>query len=132
MKKLIISFLILVPFFATYAFVLDEKLSDHKLEERATDLFKIVKCPICSGESLYESQSQLAYDMRKAIRERIKSGNGDEEIISDLKHIYGDQIINIPPFNPNTYMLWALPMLTLFVGILIITAFYYRKINILN
>ncbi|WP_339048508.1 cytochrome c-type biogenesis protein [Candidatus Mesenet endosymbiont of Phosphuga atrata] len=116
----------LIPFFVVHAFVLDEKLSDHKLEERATDLFKIVKCPICAGESLYESQSQLAYDMRKAIRERIKSGDSDEEIISDLRHVYGDKIISIPPFN---YMLWILPMLIFFVGISIISTFYYRKIN---
>lgn len=129
MKILTISLFILVPFFAVYAFVLDEKLSDHKLEERATGLFKIIKCPICSGESLYESQSQLAYDMRKAIRERIKNSDSDEEIISDLRHIYGDKIINVPPLKTNTYMLWILPILTFFAGALIVIVFCYRKIN---
>ncbi|GHM58063.1 MAG: cytochrome c-type biogenesis protein CcmH [Candidatus Mesenet longicola] len=129
MRTLVISFLVLISF-AAYAFVLDEKLSDHKLEERAADIFKIVKCPICAGESLYESQSQLACDMRKAIRERIKNGDSDEEIISDLRHIYGDKIINVPLFKINTYALWILPILIFFVGILIISMFHYRKINI--
>ncbi|WP_339045207.1 cytochrome c-type biogenesis protein CcmH [Candidatus Mesenet endosymbiont of Agriotes lineatus] len=129
MRTLVISFLILIPFFAVHAFVLDEELSDYKLEKHAIDLFKIVKCPVCSGESLYESQSQLAYDMRKAIRERIRSGDSDEEIISNLRYIYGDRIINIPPFKTNTYMLWTLPVLIFFIGISIISTFYYKKTN---
>ncbi len=118
MRILIISFLI--PLFAAYSFVLDEKLSNYEMEKRAVNLFKIIKCLVCAGESLHESQSQLACNMRAIIREKISNGYSDGQIISDLRLSYGDQIINAPPLKINTYILWALPILIFLVGIVVI------------
>ncbi len=77
-----------------YSFVLDEKLLDENMEKRAIRLFKVIKCPICTGEVLFESQSEVAYNMRNIIRNMIKYGNTDEEIILKLKNFYGNQVVN--------------------------------------
>ncbi|QKX02063.1 cytochrome c-type biogenesis protein [Wolbachia endosymbiont of Dirofilaria (Dirofilaria) immitis] len=102
------------------AFTLDDKLKDKIMEKRATNLFKIIKCPICSGESLSESESQIAYDMRKAIRKKISNGYTDKQIILELKNSYGDSIITIPPIKPSTYILWFTPFIILLIGCFLI------------
>ncbi|GFT84961.1 ISSod13 transposase [Nephila pilipes] len=95
------------------------------MEKRATSLFEIIRCPICSGESLSESGSQIAYDMREAIRKKINDGYTDEEIISELKNSYGNSIITIPP---STYILWFIPLTTLLVGCFLIRNVWIRKV----
>ncbi|MGL9718225.1 MAG: cytochrome c-type biogenesis protein [Wolbachia sp.] len=98
------------------AFTLDDKLKDKGMEKRATNLFEIIKCPICSGESLSESESQVAYDMRKTIRKKISDGYTNEQIISELKNSYGNSIIIIPPVKSSTYVLWFMPLIILLAG----------------
>ncbi|BET28197.1 hypothetical protein wCauATS_03990 [Wolbachia pipientis] len=90
------------------------------MEKRATSLFEIIRCPICSGESLSESGSQIAYDMREAIRKKINDGYTDEEIISELKNSYGNSIIIVPPIKSSTYILWFIPLTTLLIGCFLI------------
>ncbi len=102
------------------AFALDDELRDKVMEKRATNLFKIIKCPICSGESLSESESQIAYDMRKAIRRKISNGYTDKQIILELKNSYGNSIITIPPIKPSTYILWFIPLTILLIGCFLI------------
>ncbi|RLT61332.1 cytochrome C biogenesis family protein [Wolbachia endosymbiont of Drosophila ananassae] len=102
------------------AFTLDNKLRDKSMEKRATSLFEIIRCPICSGESLSESGSQIAYDMREAIRKKINDGYTDEEIISELKNSYGNSIIIVPPIKSSTYILWFIPLTTLLIGCFLI------------
>ncbi|ABD44714.1 cytochrome C biogenesis family protein [Ehrlichia chaffeensis str. Heartland] len=114
--------------FSAYSFSIDEKLVNNEMELRAIDLFKIVRCLICSGESIYESQSQLAYDMRLMIRNKIKNGYNDNQIITELRNYYGNQITILPPYNPYTYPLWILPILIFGIGIIIIIKFIYYKI----
>ncbi|WCR53795.1 MAG: Cytochrome c-type biogenesis protein CcmH [Wolbachia endosymbiont of Ctenocephalides orientis wCori] len=100
----------------TNAFTLDSKLPSENMERRAISLFNIIKCPICSGESLSESRSQLAHEMRETIRKKISEGNTDKEIISELKDFYGDSIVIIPPVKPSTYILWCAPLIVLLIG----------------
>ncbi|MGN7619245.1 MAG: cytochrome c-type biogenesis protein [Ehrlichia sp.] len=87
------------------------------MELRAVNLFKIVRCLICSGESVYESQSQLARDMRMVIRDKITNGYDDGQIISELRDNYGNQIIIIPPYNLHTYLLWIFPTFIFGMGV---------------
>ncbi|MDM8335524.1 cytochrome c-type biogenesis protein [Wolbachia pipientis] len=119
--KTVISLLFILIFHSSIkAFTLDDKLRDKSMEKRATNLFEIIKCPICSGESLSESESQIAYDMRKAIRKKIGDGYTDEQIISELKNSYGNSIIIIPPVKSSTYILWVIPLAVLLIGCFLI------------
>ncbi|CEI85470.1 cytochrome c-type biogenesis protein CcmH [Ehrlichia minasensis] len=116
-----------LSFSSAYAFSIDQKLTNNDMELRAINLFKIVRCLICSGESIYESQSQLAYDMRSMIRNKIQNGYNDNQIITELQNYYGNQIIINPPYNSYTYLLWILPALIFIIGIVLLVKFMYNR-----
>ncbi|ACN95551.1 cytochrome c-type biogenesis protein [Wolbachia pipientis] len=120
MRAVVSLLFILIFHSGVNAFTLDNKLRDKSMEKRATSLFEIIRCSICSGESLSESGSQIAYDMREAIRKKINDGYTDEEIISELKNSYGNSIIIVPPIKSSTYILWFIPLTTLLIGCFLI------------
>lgn len=93
-----------------------EKLSDPKLEARAMALQRELRCLVCQGESLDESNSQLADDLRRLIRARIQRGESDRQITAFLVSRYGDVILMKPPLEPGTYLLWFGPLLILVLG----------------
>ncbi|QIT36145.1 cytochrome c-type biogenesis protein [Wolbachia endosymbiont of Brugia pahangi] len=119
--KILISLLFILIFYSSAnAFTLDDKLRDKNMEKRATNLFEMIKCPICSGELLSESGSQVAYNMRKMIREKISDGYTDEQITSELRNSYGDSIIIVPPVKFSTYILWLIPLVIPLIGCFLI------------
>ncbi len=93
-----------------------EKLSDPKLEARAVALQRNLRCVVCQGESLDESNAQLADDLRRLIRARIAQGQSDKEIIRFLVSRYGNVILMKPPLETGTYALWFGPLLVLLAG----------------
>ncbi len=93
-----------------------EKLSDPKLEARAVALQRELRCLVCTGESLDESNAQLADDLRRLIRARIAAGESDKQIKDYLVSRYGDVILMKPPLETDTYLLWFGPLLILVVG----------------
>jgi cytochrome c-type biogenesis protein CcmH len=93
-----------------------EKLADPKLEARAVALQRNLRCLVCQGESLDESNSQLADDLRRLIRARIEAGESDREITRFLVSRYGNVILMKPPLEPGTYALWFGPLLILVLG----------------
>ncbi len=126
--RVVVSLLFILIFHSgVNAFTLDNKLRDKSMEKRATSLFEIIRCPICSGESLSESGSLIAYDMREAIRKKINDGYTDEEIISELKNSYGNSIIIVPPIKSSTYILWFIPLTTLLIGCFLIRKYSIRS-----
>lgn len=87
-----------------------ERLSDPKLEARAVALQKQFRCLVCQGESLDESNADLARDLRRLIRAQIAAGASDDEITHYLVSRYGDFILMKPPLRAETYVLWFGPM----------------------
>jgi cytochrome c-type biogenesis protein CcmH len=71
---------------------------------------------VCQGESIDESNAQLAADLRALIRERIKAGDSDEQIKQFLVSRYGDFILMKPPFDASTYALWLTPFAVLILA----------------
>jgi len=86
-----------------------DALSDPAQEARARALQKELRCLVCQGESLDESNASLAVDLRHLIRARIKSGESNAQIESYLVSRYGDFILMNPPFEQRTYALWLTP-----------------------
>ena len=80
---------------------------------------------ICQNQSIDESNSPLAKDLRILIRDKIKEGNKDEEIYKFLTDRYGDFILLKPPLNSKNLILWLLPFIFLFLGIYVV--FYHNK-----
>lgn len=92
----------------------ESPLTDMHLEARAQMLFEEVRCVVCQHESIADSPSGLASDMRRLIREEITSGATDETIRADLVRRWGDFVLFRPPLAPATLFLWFGPLAGLF------------------
>jgi len=91
-------------------------LADPAQEARARALQKELRCMVCQGESIDESNAPLAADLRQLIREHIKAGESDAQIKDYLVARYGDVILMRPPFDSATYALWLTPLVVLMLG----------------
>ena len=124
---IIIVIICLTQFFSKNCFAVepDEILQDQKLELRARDISKNIRCMICQNQSIDESNAPLARDLRILIRNKIKEGNNNEEIYIFLTDRYGDFILLKPPLKLSTLALWFLPFIFFIVGIFIV--FWHNK-----
>lgn len=91
-------------------------LSDPSLEMRARALQKELRCVVCQGESIDESNAPIAADIRKLIRERIEAGDSDSQIKNYLVGRYGDFVLMKPPLQPDTWVLWFGPVAVLAIA----------------
>ena len=99
------------------------KADEIKLQNKIS---KNLRCLICQGQSVYDSQSDFALSMKILIQNKIDEGKNDEQIYDFLKSKYGEWIVYDPEINKNTVLLWVLPLiLFVFGGILIL-----RKVSI--
>lgn len=90
---------------------------DPALEKRVANLSKEIRCLVCQNETLAESRADLAVDLRNEIREQMKAGKTDQEIIAFLTERYGDFVLYRPPMRPTTYLLWFGPFALLLFGL---------------
>ena len=98
---------------------------DPATEKRLQALSKELRCLVCQNETLADSQAGLAEDLRREIREQIKAGKTDQEIIFFLTQRYGQFILYRPQVTPTTYLLWFGPFLLLLGGLFIL--FHYIR-----
>ncbi len=90
---------------------------NRELEKRVMALSRQLRCLVCQNETLADSQAELAADLRKQIREQMKAGRNDKEIVAFLTDRYGDFVLYRPPLKPRTYVLWFGPFLLLGGGL---------------
>ena len=81
---------------------------------------KNLRCLICQGQSIYDSQSDFAESMKLVVRQKLEAGMSENEIYSFLEDQYGEWILYDPKFNNKTYFLWILPLLMFLFGALLI------------
>ncbi|WP_242468840.1 cytochrome c-type biogenesis protein [Rhodovibrio salinarum] len=105
----------------------DEKLDDPKLEQRAQELGKEIRCLVCQSESIANSNADLAKDLRILVREKIQEGMSNAEIKDFLQARYGDYVLLRPPMKPETYVLWYGPAVVTALGALGIGVFFWRR-----
>jgi len=90
---------------------------------------KNLRCIICQGQSIYDSQSDFAVSMRLLINKKIEEGLSEKEIYEFLKDKYGEWIVYDTSFNKNTFILWGLPVLLFFLGgAIILKKLVFRKV----
>ncbi len=94
----------------------DEILQDPVQEQTAREVFKDVRCPVCTHQSLLESDAGLSKDLRNAIRQQVVAGKSQKEIHIYLTDRYGQEILLKPPVNSSTYILWGLPVVIFIVA----------------
>jgi cytochrome c-type biogenesis protein CcmH len=94
----------------------NRQLPDPRQEARARALMEELRCLVCQGQSIADSDAELAGDMRALVRERIAAGDDPRAIRAWLVERYGDWVSFKPPVEPLTWPLWAAPILLLAAG----------------
>jgi len=127
-KQIIKSFIILaftLPFIGLFA-----KESNPEIEERIHRINLQIRCMVCQTQTIDDSDSQLAKDLRAIVRQKVIEGKTEEEIFTFFRNRYGDYILMKPPLQQNTIILWLTPFLGLLFGLLIIYRFlFYKRIG---
>ncbi len=100
---------------------------DPALEKRVMALAEDLRCLVCQNESLAGSHAPLAVDLRQQIREQMKAGKSDKEIVAFMTERYGDFVLFRPPVKTSTYLLWFGPFLLLAVGIYVQLLYLKRR-----
>jgi cytochrome c-type biogenesis protein CcmH len=114
MKRLIFSFLLAASLgSAAFAAPVAGTFSSQAMETRARALQRQLRCLVCQGESIDESQAPLAAELRHLVREQMADGRSDGQIKQFLVARYGDFILMEPPLQPDTYFLWLAPFVVL-------------------
>ena len=94
----------------------DRQLPDARQEAQATALMHEIRCLVCQGQSVADSDAELAGDMRALIRQRIAAGEKPADVRAWLVERYGDWVSFDPPVKPLTWPLWAAPIVILLAG----------------
>jgi len=99
--------------------------SNEKNNELKSKILKNIRCLICQGQSVYDSESEFASSIKLIVDKKINEGLKEERIYEFLREKYGDWIIYDPQLNKNTYILWLLPLLLFLFG----GAIIFKKLN---
>tara|TARA_Y100000389_G_C17435954_1_gene505510 strand:- start:338 stop:718 length:381 start_codon:yes stop_codon:yes gene_type:complete len=90
--------------------------SDEKNEILKIKVLKNIRCLICQGQSVYDSESDFAASIKLIVDRKVDEGFSEKEIYNYLREKYGEWIIYDPKLNKNTYILWLLPLLLFLLG----------------
>ena len=105
----------------------DEILPDARLETRARGLSHELRCMVCQNQSIDDSDAPLARDLRILVRERLKAGDSDAQVLDFLTARYGQFVLLKPRFGWDTALLWGAPAAVLLVGGLAIVLAWRRR-----
>ena len=119
MKKILI--LIILTLFSQNIF------ADENLDKKAREINKKIRCVVCQSQSIDDSDSILARDLRVLIKQKLEEGQSEKEITNYLVERYGEFILLKPKFNPSTYLLWLAPILILLFGIFLIRGIFRKN-----
>ena len=129
-KSLVLPILLLLMLAlptAIHAVEPDEMLADPALEARARAISQEIRCLVCQNQSIDDSNADLARDLRLLVRERLLTGDSDEQVRQFLVDRYGDFVLLRPALRPGTYVLWFGPAVMLVLAIVIIAAYFRRQ-----
>ncbi len=107
----------------------DEMLSNPKLEARAREIGKELRCLVCQNQSIDDSDADLAHDLRVLVRQRVQAGDTDEQVKQYIVARYGTYVLLKPPFDAETYFLWFGPLILLLCGAVLATIYYRRTVR---
>ena len=117
--KLLILFCLVFSISLTYPKI--SKGNEQTIEKRLNEISNNVRCLVCRNQSIYDSNSDFANDIKKMIIIHLKDNKSDEFIYKFLKSKYGEYILFKPPFQINTLILWILPFILIISGLIFFT-----------
>jgi len=131
--KLLLFFILLNLCFVSGAIAKEAQPSeDPQIEQRMKALTEQLRCLVCQNETLADSHADLAEDLRKQIREQMKAGKSDQEILAYLTQRYGDFVLYKPPVKLTTYLLWFGPFALLLSGIFVLYLYVKRRRELID
>jgi cytochrome c-type biogenesis protein CcmH len=119
MKKLFL--ILLISIFSSNLLAIDTII-----EQREIKLYRQIRCMVCNGQSIAESDTQFAVNLKQEISKQLKQGKSDKEILQYITDKFGDYAILSTNFNKKTAAIWIFPLIAVIAGILIIIR-KYRK-----
>ena len=126
-KKLLTIKILVILILISFNFK-NSAMSSTFTEEQTINIAKNLRCLICQGQTIHESNSDFAESMKKYIKGELENGKTNEEIFSSLVEKYGQWIVYDPGISKNTLILWSLPLLLFLIGGVIIANKIFRKI----
>ena len=127
LKRLLKINILIIFVLACFSFK-NTAISSSFSEEQTINITKNLRCLICQGQTIHESNSDFAESMKKYIKSELENGKTNEEIFSSLVKKYGQWIVYDPGISRNTLLLWSLPLLLFLIGGAIIAKKIFRKI----
>ena len=94
----------------------DEVLDDPGLEARARAISAELRCMVCQNQSIDDSDADLARDLRILVRDRLKAGDSDRQVMDYVVSRYGEFVLLRPSFSARNFLLWAMPVIVLVIG----------------
>ncbi|MFL5627841.1 MAG: cytochrome c-type biogenesis protein CcmH [Ktedonobacteraceae bacterium] len=115
-RSLFIALAVVAIVAAIWSYVLLQNPPQQTIDQRVQAVGAQLKCPVCQGESVADSQAQLAQQMRGVIRQQLQAGKSEQEVIQYFQVSYGDQIVWSPPWQGFSLLAWLVPIALLLVG----------------
>ena len=100
---------------------------DPALEKRVTQVASELRCLVCQNQTIADSNADLAQDLRNSIREQLKGGATEQDVIHFMVARYGDFVLYRPPLKASTMLLWAGPFLFVALGAFVLVRFVRRR-----
>ncbi len=116
-RALLATLLLLASMAPAFAVLPEEMLNDPALELRARDISQGLRCLVCQNQAIDDSNAPLAKDLRIIVRERLTAGDSNEQVMDYVVKRYGNYVLLKPPFQADTFLLWALPFLLMVLGL---------------
>ena len=121
--SLISFFLIII---SHLALANENDFKTNSIINKTREIAQNIKCLVCQNQSIDESNSELAKDLKKLIKEKLEAGLNENDVYKFLRDRYGDYILLKPPLNKNTILLWILPFIILVFSTVYITKFFKK------
>jgi cytochrome c-type biogenesis protein CcmH len=121
--SLISFFLIII---SHLALANENDFKTNSIINKTREIAQNIKCLVCQNQSIDESNSELAKDLKKLIKEKLEADLNENDVYKFLRERYGDYILLKPPLNKNTILLWFLPFIILVFSTVYITKFFKK------
>ena len=95
------------------------------VEQKVIEISKKLRCPVCQTQSINDSDTSLARDIKKSIETQLLMGEKEEQVIAHITQRYGSYVLFEPPMKSGSYLLWLLPIIILLLGVVFIWRFLF-------
>jgi cytochrome c-type biogenesis protein CcmH len=127
LRRWFLFVLISILALSSYGSDIEQPLANPLLEQQAEEVFKVIRCAVCNGQSLHDSNAELARDIRIEIRQQLQKGQSVSQIEEFIALRFGSHMLMRPEYSAATYLLWYGPLVMVMLGVVIVWGYVKRK-----